>query len=322
MNKLNGMNKREAFINLSLVFGVWAIDAITKYWALANVKSLSFWGPLGLVLHKNPGAMLGTFSDLPPVLRIVSLSTAGAFLVVIYLAIQYLIPTRAITLRRGMSILLGGILGNVADRVLYGAIVDFLLIGRPGSTTPAFNLADVLQWVGYAMIMYFIFRYGDQLWPERNARRRLWINPRFQRKYVGVMMTIGLSFTLITGVFFFTYLKITIDELVIGSPDAIEKRFLVPFFVTFAVIAAGFLLLLFILGRLLSHRVAGPVYAFEKYLDDLLQGNFREFRLRSGDEFPHLEELGRELRRELKARHDQNLQVTSPPENTEEPSEN
>lgn len=299
------MNKREAWINFLLIASVWGIDALTKAIALAKINSITFWGPFGLVLHQNPGAMLGAFSDLPPILRIVSLSTGGAFLVVIYLTLQYLIPTPAPTLRRGMSILLGGILGNVCDRVLHGAIVDFLIIGRPGFSTPAFNLADALQWVGYAMVMFFLFRHGNELWPEQNVRRRVWINPQFQKKYVGILLTIGLSFSLICGVFFYTYLKIVIDDLVIGHAPAFERRFLVPFLITFSVIAASFILLLFILGRRLSHRVAGPVYAFEKYLEDLLKGNFREFRIRSGDEFPHLEDLGRDLRIELKARHDE-----------------
>lgn len=304
------MNKRESIINFILVISVWLVDALTKAIATGNITSLSFWGPFGFVLHHNPGAMLGAFSDLPPVLRIVSLSTGGAFLVVIYLALQYLIPTDAPTLRRGMSILLGGILGNVCDRVLHGAIVDFLIIGRPGLSTPAFNLADALQWVGYAMVMYFLFSRGSELWPEHNARRRLWINPEFQKKYVGILMTIGLSFTLISTVFFYTYLKIVIDEFVVGDVPEIERRYLIPFFITFSVIAISFILLLFILGRRLSHRVAGPVYAFEKYLEDLLSGNFREFRVRAGDEFAHLEELGRQLRKELKARHDEKEQAS------------
>ena len=300
------MNKREAFINFLLILSVWGIDALTKSIAIAKIQGITFSGYFGLVLHRNPGAILGAFSDLPPLLRIVSLSTAGAFLVVTYLVLQYLIPTPAKTLRRGMSILLGGILGNVCDRVLHGAIVDFLIIGKPGFSTPAFNLADALQWVGYAMIIYFLFHYRSELWPEKNSRHKIWINPQFQKKYVGILLTIGLSFSLICGIFFYTYLKIVIDELTLANAMLMEKKFLMPFLITFLVIAIGFILLLYSFGRIFSHRVAGPIYAFEKYLEDLLNGNFREFRIRSGDEFPHLENLGHELKKKLKSRHQEN----------------
>jgi len=297
--KILRMSRKDWLFNLSLVLSVWGVDLITKLIAEKTVTGLTFWGPFGVVLHHNPGAMLGAFSDLPPVLRIVSLSTGGAFLVVIYLALQYLLPNDIKSLRHGMSILLGGILGNVTDRILQGAVVDFLLLGAFGKTTPAFNLADALQWVGYGMIVYALIRFGDQFWPETNFRRKIWINPTFQMKYVLILLTVGAGFTLVSGVFFFTYLKIVIDDLVIGSAPYYEKKFLVPFFITFGVITVAFVLMLVVIGRILSHRVAGPIYAFERFLEGLLAGKDRVLRFRAGDEFLHLEELAESLRKKF-----------------------
>lgn len=244
--------------------------------------------------------MLGTFSNLPKVLRIVCLSTGGAFLLFIYLAIQYLIPVQAKMLRVGMSILLGGILGNVTDRINQGAVTDFLLIGSLERSTPAFNFADSIQWVGYILIVISLIRDGSLFWPEKNFRRSLWVNPGFQIKYISTLLGMGMGFCVISGVFFYTYLKITIDELVLGSPTVVEQRFLIPFFITFAVIALAFSLTLLILGRIVSHRTAGPLYAFEKFLEDLLSGKDRELKLRAGDEFQHLEELSQKLRQNFK----------------------
>ena len=53
---------------------------------------------------------------------------------------------------------------------------------------------------------------------------------------------------------------------------------------------------LFVFGRILSHRTAGPIYAFETYLRDLIRGKDRKFKLRKGDDFKHLEELADALR--------------------------
>ena len=265
--------------------------------AIKWIQGLTFWGPFGFVLHFNPGAMLGAFADLPPVLRVVSLSTGGAFLFFIYLAIQYLLDTKANSLRYGMSVLLGGILGNVTDRIQRGAATDFLLIGSAEHHSPAFNFADAIQWVGYLMIVYSLVKYGPLLWPERNFRRSLWVNPSFQIRYVTLLSVMGLGFVVISGVFFYTYLKITIDALVVGSPTEVERRFLVPFLITYLVIAVGFLMILFVIGRILSHRTAGPLYAFERFLEDLLDGKDRELRLRAGDDFQHLEELSLRLRK-------------------------
>lgn len=294
------MKKKDWLLLIGIITIIWITDAATKWMALQYIRGLHFWGPFGIVLHHNPGAMLGMFSDLPPILRVVSLSTGGAFLIFIYASIQYLLPKRSMILRTGMTILLGGILGNVTDRIIWGSVVDFLLLGSPERATPAFNIADAVQWVGYAMVVYSLIKDGNQFWPEENSRKRIWINHDFQIKYIFMLMTIGLGFSVISGVFSYTYLKITIEDLVVGRSAAIENKFLNPFLMTFLIISAGFSLILFMIGRILSHRIAGPLYAFEKFLEDIVEGKDRGFKLRAGDNFTHLEELSEKLRERIK----------------------
>jgi signal peptidase II len=293
------MKKREWLIVFLPLVAVWYIDRITKSWAMGLVDVQSF-GFIHFALHHNPGAMLGLFADLPPVLRIVSLSTGGAFLVVIYSLIQYLLPIKSLPLRSGMSILLGGILGNVTDRILWGHVVDFIILGTPGMSTPAFNLADALQWVGYGMIAYIITRYGETLWPEKNARKGFWINPKFQLKYCYLLLGVGLSLSLVALVFSYTYMKVVIADIVGNNPVIMEK-FLTPFIYTFLVISLGFGVGLFAVGKVISHKIAGPVYAFEKYVGELISAHstgkqVRKFHLRTNDEFKELEPLAHSLK--------------------------
>lgn len=310
------MRKRDWLIVIGSVFVVWFIDQATKAWAVGNLSALEFHGPLGLVLHRNPGAILGTFSDLPPLLRVVSLSTGGAFLIFIFGTFQYFIPQRFFTLRVGMSLLLGGILGNVTDRIISGSVVDFIVLGSSQYHSPAFNFADAIQWVGYAMVVYTLVRYGNQLWPSANERKRVWILPNFQLKYCFMLVFIGFGFSLIAGVFSYTYLMVTINDLVVGPSRLVENRFLIPFLEIYGLISLGFMIVLFLLGRLLSHRTAGPLYAFEKFLDDILHGKDRELKLRAGDEFKHLEDLAEDIRKRLRhnyTKNEENKNETTPP---------
>src|SRR5437868_5889936 len=264
------MKKRDwLLVTLPLII-TWVIDRVSKI-AASNMPGSSTHGPVSFILHHNHGAMLGLFSDLPAVLRIVSLSTGGAFLICSYAIVQYLLPIRSLMLRSGLSILLGGILGNVADRIIYGYVIDFIVLGSPSLSSPAFNMADALQWVGYGMIVFAIIREGDLLWPENNARKVYWINRKFQLKYCLVLMAVGLSLTLISLVFSYTYLRVTISELV-GNNQFLLNKFLVPFVITYAIICVAFCAILFAVGRLISHRIAGPVYAFERFLVDSLEG--------------------------------------------------
>ncbi len=291
------MKKREWLIVILPLLITWVLDRVTKIWATGLTEIKSFGG-LHFVLHHNHGAMLGLFSDLPSVLRIVSLSTGGAFLLCTYALIQYLLPIKSLTLRTGLSILIGGIIGNVADRIIWGYVVDFIVLGTPSLSSPAFNIADALQWVGYALIVYAIIREGDLLWPENNVRKVYWVNLSFQIKYCLILMGVGLSLTLISLVFSYTYMRVTIQELVGNNPFLLNK-FLVPYVITFVIICIAFCAILFAVGRVISHRIAGPLYAFERFLKESLEGNPRPLKLRSGDEFLHLEELAEQIHQRL-----------------------
>lgn len=297
------MKKREWLIVILPLLATWFVDRITKQWAtgLTGIESFGF---MHFILHHNHGAMLGLFSDLPSVLRIVSLSTGGAFLLCTYALIQYLLPIKSLILRSGLSILIGGIIGNVTDRIIWGYVVDFLVIGSPSLSSPAFNLADALQWVGYGLIVFAIIKEGQLLWPENNARKQYWVNMSFQLKYCFILMAVGLSLTLISLVFSYTYLRVTIHELV-GNNEFLMNKFLVPYVITFIIICVAFCAILFAVGRLISHRIAGPLYAFERFLGDTLAGKNVELKLRAGDEFKHLEELSEKVAERLKKIRDE-----------------
>lgn len=284
-------------VSLSFIL-TWGVDRATKIWA-SDLVGLSFVGPFGFVLHHNHGAMLGLFSELPAVLRIVSLSTGGAFLLFAFAIIQYLLPIKSLMLRSGLSVLIGGILGNVTDRILYGYVIDFLVIGTPEKLwTPVFNLSDSLQWVGYALIAVALVRESEILWPSQNTRTRLWVNLKFQLRYCFILVASGLGFAAVAGVYAYTFLRVTIIDLA-GNNERLLDHYLIPFTLTFIVVSLGFCGILFLVGRILSSRIAGPLYAFELFLDDLVAGKPRVLRLRAGDEFKHLEQIAARISQEI-----------------------
>lgn len=287
---------------------VWVLDWGTKNWAL-TIQQIHTYGPLNLTLHLNAGAMLGLFIDLPKILRVVTLSTGGAFLLFVYASVQYLLPSRLLPLRIGLSFLIGGILGNVTDRILWGHVVDFIYIGIGKYASPIFNLADAFQWVGYLLIVYGIILHRDLLWPEYDTRQKIWVNFKFQFKYSLILVFVGFSLTLIYMVFSYTYLKVSLTEFVGNNPYTLNK-FLKPFLYTFLLICTIFSGVLFFIGRFISHRIAGPIYAFEKFLENLVSGNPKPLRLRSKDEFRHFEELANDVYNHYKSLKEE--QSTSP----------
>jgi signal peptidase II len=64
----------------------------------------------------------------------------------------------------GLALILGGALGNLYDRVVYGHVVDFLDFHAAGWHWPAFNVADSGITVGAAVLIVesFLHRDGDK----------------------------------------------------------------------------------------------------------------------------------------------------------------
>lgn len=296
------MKRKDWFIVVSVLLTSIFVDQISKRWASGLLTEQTF-GLFKFVLVHNQGAMLGLFSDLPAVLRIVTLSTSGIFILCIYTLVQYIIPRKLLSLRISLSILVGGILGNVLDRIFYGYVIDFMAIQVKQWHSPIWNLADIIQWIGYALMIYSLFKYSEQLWPDQNERKSFWVNRKFQIKHSIFFTVTGLFLTLISVVFSYTYLKVTIQELVGNNPAMIEK-FTKPFLFTFIVLSLIFSIILFTVGKLISHRIAGPLYAFERFLKEILEGKGltkggAALKLRTNDDFKHLEELAEQIKIKL-----------------------
>ncbi len=56
------------------------------------------------------------------------------------------------------ALIIGGAVGNVYDRLIHGAVVDFLHFHYAGYSWPAFNLADAAITLGVALMLWGQFR--------------------------------------------------------------------------------------------------------------------------------------------------------------------
>lgn len=112
-----------------------------------------------LMKVENKGAFLSIGSALPVFLRIVLLNVLP--LIVLGLAGFYVFAkanvSRLTTI--GTCFVIGGGLGNLYDRMVYGSVTDFLHIDFVIFQTGIFNLADVSIMVGVFVILFDVVRH-------------------------------------------------------------------------------------------------------------------------------------------------------------------
>lgn len=129
--------------------GVVAADQLTKWWAVRALSDgpMSF-GAVRLVLSHNRGAAFGLGSGVVPLVVLAAIS-----LVVALVVLGRSTGSTAMSVATGL--LLGGAVGNLADRVarapglFRGAVVDFVDL----RWWPVFNLADSAITVGAVMLV-------------------------------------------------------------------------------------------------------------------------------------------------------------------------
>ena len=110
----------------------------------------NFWN---ITLVSNTGAAFSILSSSTPFLIIVSLIT----IILIYF---FFIKGQNLKTYQTIlyGLLLGGIIGNLIDRIIYGAVIDYLDFNIFGYNFPVFNLADTFIVIGVTLIIIDIIR--------------------------------------------------------------------------------------------------------------------------------------------------------------------
>ncbi|WP_439660860.1 signal peptidase II [Lentzea sp. HUAS TT2] len=148
-----------------LAGGVLALDVLTKVVSVAFLEGADpiklFGGVLYLTFVRNPGAAFGLAEGQTWILALIALGVAGF----IFWISRNLRSERWAV---GLGLVLGGAVGNLADRLfrepgpMRGHVVDFLSLFDPyGQVWPVFNVADMAIVGGGATIIILALLQHD-----------------------------------------------------------------------------------------------------------------------------------------------------------------
>ena len=149
------MEKYNKLIIISL--GVLLIDMLSKvlikHFILLGIRIKIIKGFLYITYVKNTGAAFSIFRNNTIFLIILSILVIG-------LLFYYLNKKEKITKLENISygLILGGAIGNLFDRILYGYVIDFIDIYIFKYDYPVFNIADMAIVIGVIILVIDLFR--------------------------------------------------------------------------------------------------------------------------------------------------------------------
>ena len=146
-----------------LVFLSIAFDQISKIWVRNNFESYSEQSIIGdvftLIKVENTGAFLGMgseLSEIPRILLLIILPVIVLISITLYTYIDKSLDKLSII---GFSLIIGGGIANIFDRIVFGSVTDFLYINLGGIfKTGIFNIADLSVTTGMILILISSFK--------------------------------------------------------------------------------------------------------------------------------------------------------------------
>ena len=163
---LNSQQSRSALIWLWLALAVFVLDIATKQLAemmLTYGRPVYLLPVLDFTLLYNRGAAFSFLADESGWQRwfFTAVSLGVSAMLIVWLK---RLPRAQVWMPVALALILGGALGNLFDRLVYGHVIDFISVHWGRSYFPAFNIADSAITVGAVMMALDVVR---ETWQER-----------------------------------------------------------------------------------------------------------------------------------------------------------
>jgi signal peptidase II len=149
-------------LTLAWVGFIVVADQVTKFW-------VDRWMPLhhsipiidglfNLTYIRNTGAAFGIFAGSAAAFRLPFLILFSLVAVGFVLSMLRRLPPDQTGLISALAFIIGGALGNLIDRLLYGEVIDFLDFYWGNYHWPAFNVADSFITIGVLIIAFYLIK--------------------------------------------------------------------------------------------------------------------------------------------------------------------
>ena len=154
-----------------LVLVIVGLDRWTKWLIdsrlLLNQTILIIDGFFNITYVRNTGVAFGILDSSSLPLKSVALAVLSIGAIAGVLTYRWRTPINQKFLHVALSLILGGAVGNLYDRIRYGYVIDFIEVYFRNYRWPSFNLADSAITLGVVLLAFELFRKDSHDAPAR-----------------------------------------------------------------------------------------------------------------------------------------------------------
>jgi len=159
---------------LLFALGMFLLDRLSKWWfldvyELANKGSVNVLPILDFVMTWNRGVSFSMFSASSDFGRWMLVALTSAIVVGLFV---WLKSVQTKTLALAIGLVIGGAIGNIYDRVVFGAVADFFHFYVGNRSFFVFNVADCGISMGAAVLVWDAF-FGPQNADKKNDQAQI-----------------------------------------------------------------------------------------------------------------------------------------------------
>jgi signal peptidase II len=157
---------RKYSIVCSIAAIVLAFDQFTKWYIRQTVslyESIAVIDSLFHITHvRNSGGAFSLFAGSSDAVRLPFFLLVSVIAVAVLLFFVRRVRPEQRLLLFALGLILGGALGNLVDRIVYGQVTDFLDFHWHGYYWPAFNVADSCITTGMLILLFYSLLVHDE----------------------------------------------------------------------------------------------------------------------------------------------------------------
>ena len=278
--KKNGIKKQDWLIVTGVLIGLCVLAQVFQ-WAFFDNKG----GQGAFALSNQDTLGFGFYNS------IVSSFFYGLFFLCLFFLLNFILKERLIGLRLALAVFTAGMLGEILNFLFQGSMRG----GAFPLATVEISFSHIYILTGVILTTFFTIKDFSVIFNKSNIRKKLLVD---KEQYSFCFYIIMPYFLFVGG--FYMFFHVFIQMVLTAAPRIpinTQNHIINTFFSLFSMLSLCFLLTLILFVVYFSNKVYGPVYAFKKYIRDvLIKGEAdRPLKLRTGDHFSDLSDLAKDL---------------------------